>query len=395
MKEFDIVCVAQPSWNGPYAKSTVLLMKQIALRNRVLYVDYAFTWKDLFLSIFGKLDVPVLKMLGLKDRLRISIVKNNEIRLAVLTLPPMLPLNFLPPGLLYKAFNSFNSWLAGFSIRKAARRIRFQKPVVINAFAPSLGLGLLHKLNEKLTIYYCYDEIKEAAWSGKHGGKMEQEFVEKSNAIIVSSDSLCKEKSILNKNIFVVKNGVDTNLFKTNGYVTAAKSKPVVIGFVGSLDNRIDYELLTEVIQNSPELHFRFIGRIVDLRFKELEKFSNVEWISPVSYNHLPALIQDFDIGIIPFVRSAFTEKIYPLKINEYLAMGKPVVMTSFALLPEFDLVTMRADSPDEFRRALISGIETDSVAKINQRIAFAQNNSWEERSKELNEILELMSSEK
>jgi len=161
------------------------------------------------------------------------------------------------------------------------------------------------------------------------------------------------EKSSLNKKIFVVKNGVDTKLFKVADQNPALKTNQVVVGFVGSLDSRIDYKLLERLIRNSSEFHFRFIGRIVDETFNELRSLPNVEWIAPVSYAELPSLIQDFDIGIIPFVKSPFTKKIYPLKINEYLAMGKPVVMTSFAKLPEFDSIVKTADSPEEFRNAI------------------------------------------
>jgi len=392
---FDIVCVAQPSWSGLYAKSTVLLMKEVALRNRVLYVDYAFTWKDLFRSIFKKQQAPVLQMLGLKDRLRIAMVKNKEMRLAVLTLPPMLPLNFLSHGRLYKLLNSFNSWLASISIRKAMERMKFNEAIVINAFSPGLGLNMLNKLNEKRTIYYCYDEIKNADWSGKHGGIMEDEFARKADAIVVSSDSLRDEKSSLNKKIFVVKNGVDTKLFKVADQNPALKTNQVVVGFVGSLDSRIDYKLLERLIRNSSEFHFRFIGRIVDETFNELRSLPNVEWIAPVSYAELPSLIQDFDIGIIPFVKSPFTKKIYPLKINEYLAMGKPVVMTSFAKLPEFDSIVKTADSPEEFRNAIRSSIQNDDKENRAQRIQVAQKNSWEERSIELNDILESVNGEK
>src|SRR5258706_3997530 len=94
--EYDIVCIARPSWDGPCAKSIVLLMKQLAQQHRVLYVHYASTWKDIFVS-FLKIDIKkIFRTLGLMSR--IKIIRINRKRLAVLTLPPMLPLNFLPSG---------------------------------------------------------------------------------------------------------------------------------------------------------------------------------------------------------------------------------------------------------------------------------------------------------
>lgn len=391
----DIVCIAQPSWDGPYAKSTVLLMKELAYYHRVLYVDYAFTWNDFFKTILKKQNAPILQMMGLKDRVRVIRKDGKKISLAVLTLPPLLPINFLPHGWLYRLLNKINSMTASLSIHRAMERMKFRKPVVINAFSPALGLGLLHQLDEALTLYYCYDEIKEAQWSGKHGGEMEKEFATKADAIIVSSDSLGKDKASLNHETFVVKNGVDINFFQPSAKGLIGNKKTPVVGFVGSLDSRIDYVLLNELITHSPELHFRFIGRIVDSGFEPLKNLPNVEWIAPVAYNKLPSLIEKFDVGIIPFVISPFTEKIYPLKINEYLAMGKPVVMTSFASLPEFDTMAVRADSGAEFKAAVLSVVKSDNQEKQKQREQFARKNSWQERAKEFTKIIETVGSEK
>lgn len=391
----DIVCIAQPSWDGPYAKSTVLLMKELAHDHRVLYVDYAFTWNDFFKTLFKKQNAPVLQMMGLKDRVRVIQKDGKKISLAVLTLPPLLPINFLPHGWLYRVLNKINSLTASLSIHKAMERMKFRSPVVINAFSPALGLGLLDHLDEAMTLYYCYDEIKEAQWSGKHGGAMEKEFAAKADAIIVSSDSLGKEKAELNQETFVVKNGVDINFFQPSADASSTDAPTSVVGFVGSLDSRIDYTLLYDLITHSPEMHFRFIGRIVDPAFNPLLVLPNVEWIAPVAYSKLPSLIEKFDVGIIPFVISPFTEKIYPLKINEYLAMGKPVVMTSFADLPEFDTMAVRADSGAAFKAAILSALKTDSPEKHKQREQFARKNSWQERAREFTKIIETVGSEK
>ncbi len=390
--EFDIVCVAQPAWDGPYAKSTVLLMKEIAKHHRVLYVDYAATWKDFFVALIRGDYKKVLRMLGLRKRLKTIHSKSKKI--TVLTLPPMLPLNFLPPGLCYNILNKLNGWIAHFSIRKAMQKLQFKQPVVINAFAPGLGLGLLKKLHERATLYYCYDEISQAAWNKKHGGELEKNFAEKANGVIVSSDALQHEKATLNNHTFLVKNGVDTEVFHPVDFIRKTCVNPV-IGFVGSLDSRIDYDLLDELISNSPEFRFKFIGRIVDHGFDKLRSKSNVEWIPPVNYTHLPRYIQQFDIGIIPFVKSQFTEKIYPLKINEYLAMGKAVVMTSFAPLSEFNHLVEKADSAEIFKDKIRKCLESNCAEKIEERKEFAKDNSWQKRADEFCNIIEKVVCEK
>jgi glycosyltransferase involved in cell wall biosynthesis len=372
--------VAQPAWDGPYAKSTVLLMKEIAKHHRVLYVDYAATWKDFFASLFKGDFKKTLRLLGVSKRLKSNPTEVKQ--LAILTLPPILPINFLPNGKIYSVLSNINGWVASISIKKAMRKLNLQRPVVVNAFAPGLGVSLFNRLNELANFYYCYDEIGEADWNKKHGGKMEDIYSRKANAVILSSDALRQEKTLLNRKTFVVKNGVDFEKFQSVPKEIHKNHKPVV-GFVGSLDSRIDYHLLHQVISASPEYDFVFVGRVVDRQFEGLREYSNVRWIHPVDYHDLPNKIQQFDIGIIPFVKSAFTEKIYPLKINEYLAVGKPVVMTSFASLPEFDHLVEKADDANSFKQKIAKSIQCNSLAMATERKAFAKNNSWKKRAEE------------
>ena len=380
--------MAQPSWDGPYAKSTVLLMQELARGNRVLYVDYAYTWKDLVWSCLGKAKAPVLRMLGLRERLRIVEPDTQGVGLAVLTLPPVWPLQFLPAGTWYEMVNKLNGWIVARAIRKAMRRLHFQSPTVINAFAPALGHALVGKLRESSTIYYCYDDIREAPWSGKHGGRTEARFAAMADAVVVSSAALQQDKLRMNPRTYVVKNGVDVQAFSSpRGPMLPRRPQPI-IGFVGSLDGRIDYALLKYLILSSPDLRFRFIGRVVDPQFETLRYLPNVEWIPPVPYTALAEYVDDFDLGIIPFVRSAFTEKIYPMKINEYLAMGKPVVRTSFAELGEFEGIVSVADDPAAFKSAIAAELAGDALSKAMHRIYFANKNSWEARARELTKII-------
>ncbi len=383
MKTPPIVCVAQPSWDGPYAKSTVLLMKELAHNHKVLYVDYASTWKDCAgLLLKGKWNV-VRRILGLSSRIRMM----NQV--FILTLPPVIPQNFLPQGALHRILTRINNWTIRRAILRAMAKLKINKPVVVNAFSPELGINLLRNLNEAATIYYCYDEISQADWRAKHAALPERVFASKTDAVIVTSDALHEEKAKLNKNTFVVKNGVDINVFKTNE--THHQSSNVV-GFVGSLDSRVDYRLLEEVISANPDLEFRFIGQIVDQTFEKLRCFSNVRWHAPVPYAELPKHIAQFDVGIIPFVKSAFTAKIYPLKINEYLAMGKPVVMTSFAKLPEFESLVLTADHVETFSEALRGSIAGNSPQQINKRIDTAHRNSWMARAQEFETVIQTVS---
>jgi hypothetical protein len=59
-----------------------------------------------------------------------------------------------------------------------------------------------------------------------------------------------------------------------------------------------------------------------------------------------------YDLGIIPYKMNEVNRNIYPLKINEYLAVGVPVVMTAFADLTDFKS-TVKAASSREFLKPI------------------------------------------
>jgi glycosyltransferase involved in cell wall biosynthesis len=91
--------------------------------------------------------------------------------------------------------------------------------------------------------------------------------------------------------------------------------------------------------------------------------------------------MQEWDVGLIPFVKNEFTKTIYPLKINEYLAAGKPVISTDFADLEDFKGMVKVCTSHKDFIEGIAKEIRYNNRLKISKRIAFARQNSWETRT--------------
>ncbi|MBP6672357.1 MAG: teichuronic acid biosynthesis glycosyltransferase tuaH, partial [Bacteroidetes bacterium] len=92
---------------------------------------------------------------------------------------------------------------------------------------------------------------------------------------------------------------------------------------------------------------------------------------------------------IIPFAKNEFNRSVYPLKVNEYLAAGKPVVMTDFAELPEFCGVVHSASTIMEFADFITLAIASDSDEHRKLRRDFAQYHSWTHRANDLSSIIE------
>ncbi len=385
MKQTDIVCITMTTWEGDYMKTIVHMMKQLSKNHRVLFVDYPFTYKDLAFSMIGKSTAPAKRMIGIHDRLR-KLDKN----LYHLTLPPVLPVNWINDIDTFKTVLEIQSKPIELSIKKAMNKIGMSNPLVINAFNPLVGLPLVGKLNESKIIYYCYDEIRAAQWCGKHGGEMEDLFIQKADAVITTSSNLYAEKKKKNPNTLLVRNGVDFALFNKAADPLRFQKPVKTIGYVGSVDFRLDYDLLEKIITQHHTYQFSFVGRITDqVGYQRLIKYKNVSFSGALQPADIPQAMAKFDLGLIPFSKNEFTKNVYPLKINEYLGAGIPVVTTDFADLSDFENHVSIAPSDQAFTDAIVDEILNDDWEKSLERMDIARNNDWSSRAAEVEKIID------
>lgn len=365
------------------------MMSQLAKRNRVLYIDYLYTYKDIFTTWFGKQNAPVARMLGTKKRLRkISLPESAFIH--VLTPPPVLSVNSVRNVTKHRRLLQTNGNIVRKSILKAMKGLGMKNPLVICAFNPFLGLPLLNQLNELGTIYYSYDEISACNWTKNHGKQLEEEYIKKVDAVIVSSDGLLKSKSFLNNNCYLVKNGVDFAIFNRTAELRQRnKNVDITVGYLGSLDERVNYELLMYLAEKLPDIKFEFVGRIVSQdKAAQLDKFPNTKFWDAKKPEELPSYLKKFDAGIIPFLKNEQTAGIYPMKINEYLAGGIPVIATDFSPLPEFDSVIATASTYEGFLQAMMESLCNDTPQKRKERISVAAGNSWENKAAQFSHVI-------
>ena len=392
LKNTDIVCLSYSTWEGPFTKSVVQLLSVLAEDNRVLYVEYPFTVKDLIWAMAGRKEAPVARMLGLKPRLQEKRTATGA-TLLTLVMPPVLPVNAIRNEWLYRLVLKIDTRICRRSLKRAMKWIGMKKPVMVNAYNPIFGEQLQGKLDEKATVYYCYDGFSKDR-RGIRAWHADRTFSAKVDGIIVSSDFLGKEKLAFNPRVATVKNGVDFEQFSPS-----ARSGPGPtgnrrkIGYIGSIDQRFDLETVEFAVKGLPEFDFEFTGDVRNEAVKEaLGGYPNVAFRPPVKASAVPQLLRGCDAGIIPYICNEVNKNVYPLKINEYLAVGVPVVLTRFADLPEFEGRALFAASPAEFREALATVTASDTPELVRDRIAFARSNSWRARAALFGEALERFS---
>ncbi|MDG2431851.1 glycosyltransferase [Flavobacterium sp.] len=385
----NIICISQTTWHGEFTKSTVQLLSLLAEKNTIVFVEYPFTIKDVVMSLLGKQKAQVARMLGLKNRIKNEITDTGAV-VKHLVMPPVLPVDFISSESLFKKIFSINTFIYRSQLRKTIKDLKLVDPIILTAYNPMYGLPMINKLHEYLNIYYCYDGMD----TQRHKSRIyniEKQFCKKVDTIITTSDYLNAEKKKLNPQSYVVKNGVDFKLFVpfAKTMITAVDVVKKV-GYIGTLDFRFDIDTMEYAIKELPEVLFEFTGYLLNNEIQErLSPYKNVTFFTSVKAHEVPKLLSKYDLGIIPYKMNEVNRNIYPLKINEYLAVGVPVVMTAFADLTDFKAIVKAAVNKELFKIYIEEELKNDSKHLIQERIEFAKRNSWENRASAFSDIIE------
>jgi glycosyltransferase involved in cell wall biosynthesis len=371
-------------------------MKELAIDHTILFVNSPYTFKDVVDGLRKKKEVELKRAFGLKSRIN-KLTLPNGATVNILTPPVAFSVNFLPEGWIYQAMIKFNGWLLRLTASRALRQLNMNDRLInFVAFNQAMGVTTGRKFNEYSLIYHCYDEIHGAHfWLRKHGIALENHLLKMVDGTIVTSQGLYNSKKDLCKVCYVVKNAVNIDLFSL-GYEADVHTQKVV-GYIGSVDERLDYPLLVHLLESMPDTQFVFVGRITTDFGEEavLRKYPNAILTGAKTPDELPGLLKTFSAGIIPFVKSDFTKGIYPMKINEYLAAGLPVISTDFSNLDDFIGTIQIALNKEIFLKDLQQELATDSTEKKRSRFKIAQQNTWTIRAGELMAAIEQIEEQK
>lgn len=170
-----------------------------------------------------------------------------------------------------------------------------------------------------------------------------------------------------------------------------------IIGYVGQVADKMDYELIGQVARARPDWNLVFVGPVWSskrARTEALEALGNVHFLGARPFDTLVTYLRGFDVCTLPHAISPLTRSMDPIKLYDYLATGKPVVSTPVAGVERFTDVVRVADGPEAFLVALEAALSEDG-ALTAQRLAYAQANTWLTRAQEMWEIVQSVLAER
>ena len=373
-----IVCLSSSNWY-PYPTSKQEIMRRMDAE--ILYFDPPVT-------LAAPLKDPSLRPALTAYRRSQPAPQEN---ITVCSLPPVLPF-----GSRLRAVNRINQALTARYVRRIMQSRGFGEDCILWMYLPG-HCDLANKIPAKARIYTCVD--RHSGYKGQIDpalvDRMEEELAGRCDAVTATAKGLVERLRPFNENITLIPNGANYELF-----AQAQAPLPVpaeladiqgpVLGFIGALQECIDYPLLRALAQARPDCTLVFIGREhPDADIAQIRDLPNVRLLGLKPQKELPAYLARFDLCLNPFRAGDLARDVSPLKFYEYLATGKPVVSTPepVQVLDYADAVYI-GDGKEAFLEAVNAALTADTAEKRARRIEYAKACSWDARAARFRDVV-------
>jgi glycosyltransferase involved in cell wall biosynthesis len=292
---------------------------------------------------------------------------------------PWLPKFYRPKWLAESSFRA-RLWRARRLLRKRGCRkiiLYIWRP----EFAEAIEFG-----GYDLSCYHIDDEYSFSSTEVPVSAE-ERSLIERVDQVFVHSATLLEKKGRINANTKVVPNGVDFGSFSHPVAPPAdiAAIRHPRIGYAGYIKKQLDLPLLVSLAKARPEWQIVMIGGTsphdeIREAIAALRALPNVHLLGAKSTRELAPYAQHFDVCIMPYVVDDYTRYIYPLKLHEYLAGGRPVVGTRLPSLEPFGDVISLADTEADWLASIEELLQppANDVRHRAARRAVAKQHDWE-----------------
>ncbi len=284
------------------------------------------------------------------------------------------------------------------SLRRWMAAIGFNRPITWTFLPTPLARDLVTSLDSELTIYYCIDDLASSSPEAKRIAVSEERLFHDADLVFVTSEQLRQRAVKFSNHVHLFPFGVSLEGFERVRESDESLPADVVslprpiVGYVGGLHQWVDVDLLAEVAQRMPDASLVLVGP-EQADMSALRKLPNVHLLGQKPHADVPRYVKAFDVGLVPYTLSEYTANVYPTKLNEYLAMGIPVVATNLAEIRRFnadhgDIVSI-ANTPEACVAAIRRNLHPFTAAERDRRIGVARTNSWTARIAAMSRLIE------
>ena len=303
----------------------------------------------------------------------------------------------VPDGKVFDFLNRLNNKQFAREIKEAALKLGFKDYILFNDSSMFLGFYQKEFLEPEAYIYYMRDNLMQVPFWRKHGLRLEPELIKKADVIVNNSLLFTEYGKKFNEHSYMVGQGCDIEAYNNDvvEFIVPADLKHLkrpIVGYVGFLATlRLNIRLMEDLARTRTDLTFVMVGPEDDaFKASELHRLSNVVFIGPRKPEELPACIEGFDVCINPQLINELTMGNYPRKIDEYLAMGKPVIASSTAAMDYFAEHVYLGSTADDYNSLIDKALKEDNADLARKRKDFARGHTWDNNVNEIFNALEM-----
>lgn len=383
----DIVIVGQQPWDVEIGSNCKNIAIEFSKHNRVLYVNSPL---DRITKFKSKDDPKIRKRIDVIKGRQEALININKNLFNYYPDEIIESINWIKNDFVYTFLNKINNKRFARSIKRAIDKLGFKDIILFNDNDIFRCFYLKELLKSSLSIYYSRDYLLSVDYWKLHGAKLEPQLISKSDLCVANSIYLADYCKQYNKNSYYVGQGCDLEAFSNKQKLSIPADvlnipKPI-IGYVGALQSiRLDIDLIAYIARQRLEWSIVLVGP-EDEQFKVsiLHQIPNLFFLGAKSPEMLAQYIHSFTVCFNPQLINQVTIGNYPRKIDEYLAMGKPVVASKTDTMSIFSEHVYLATTKEDYIALIGQALAEDSEIKRVARINFATTHTWE------NNVLEI-----
>jgi len=389
-----IICLSSQRWDEPMWTNKQHIMSRLSREHRVIHVDFhGASWRGYVAERVRRNPRTLLRPW---DLLTDGVVHRGG-GLYVAGSYILSRDRSLHPETRSGEFWLFESKL--WMLKRFLARERIADPIVW-VYHPGYA-DALEALPRKLLVYDCVDEYSAfPEYAGQRWiVERERRLCQKADLVFTTSKTLFEAKRPWNPSTHLVENVGDADHFKAAMREDLAIPPEIahlprpIIGFVGAVsDYKLDKDWILHAAKARPNASFVLIGPVglsdPSTNVSSFGRYPNIHVLGQRSYADLPAYIKGFDVAVIPYRISEYTRGVFPIKFFEFLATGKPVVISKLPSLEAYYDDVLVAETAEEFVARCDEALATGAEGRA-ARVALAEKNSWPKRIGELMRLIE------
>jgi len=385
LRDRSIICFGGEDWWYHHPHSKAHLMRKFAQAgNKVIFVN------SISMGLPNLAHKDLLPRIKRKLGSYSKLARQTEEGITVVS-PASLP--FFGSA----AARSLNRRAIAAQIGGLAKRRGMVNPVLWIAIPTAAEM--IGSFSESVIVYQVSDKYDantmDHATDPALIRKLHEHAIDAADIVFYSGRKLFSEASRGCNYSYLLEQGVDYQHWSkvsTNQIEVAPEIERIAhprLGYFGAIEPwLVDQELIKRAARERPDWQWIFIGN--KSRGLEIEDLPNTHFLPPVPYAELPRYAAGFDVCVLPWeTEQAFTSYGSAIKVREYLATGKPVVISP---LPEYEPmsdVLKIARSRDQFLMLVEDALSENDPTLSTKRQQSVVSGTWDARAEWVSDLIE------